>query len=68
MKNRLKYFRHKLEIDSKREFAKMLEASYRAYIRWEAQEAQPDLPSAWKVYKNLKKRIPGLHFEDMFEE
>lgn len=68
LKNKLKYYRHKLQIDTQREYADLLGFSGFSVNRWEKQAAQPDITSTFKIYLILKNHIPELHMEDLFEQ
>lgn len=65
MQNRLKYYRHILQIDSQKEYAEILGVSAWTINRWEKQLVQPDITSMYKVFLRLKTRIPDLHMEDL---
>lgn len=67
-KNKLKYFRHRLQIDTQIEYAEFLGFSGFSVNRWEKQVSQPDITSTFKIYLKLKERIPDLHMEDLFEQ
>jgi len=68
LKNKIKSWRHKLEIDSQKEFAKILDVDQSQINRWEKQKIQPDLKTAWKIAESLtqitKKKV---YIEDLFE-
>ncbi|MDP4143166.1 MAG: helix-turn-helix domain-containing protein [Bacillota bacterium] len=51
-------------IDSKSEFARMIDISIQTYIKWENEESTPPLLIALKVAKKLNKRVEEIwHLE-----
>lgn len=51
-------------IDSKSEFARMIEISVQTYIKWENEESTPPLLIALKVAKKLNKQVEEIwHLE-----
>ena len=62
MRNRLKYWRHKLQIDTQKEFAEFLGVKQQMLSRWENQTQQPTLETAWRIKEKL-----GCHVDDLFE-
>lgn len=64
--NRLKHFRHKLEME-RIEFAELIEVDYNLYTRYEKHDKQPERDSLYHIYLRLKTRIPDLHMEDLLE-
>ncbi|MEW8957834.1 MAG: helix-turn-helix transcriptional regulator [Moorella sp. (in: firmicutes)] len=67
VRNRLKYWRHQLQIDSKREFASLIGVTEWSLSRWEHQKAQPSLDTLIKIYLRLKSKLPDLHLEDLID-
>lgn len=67
VKNRLKWWRHELRIDSQVEFARLLGVSHYTLNRWELQQIQPGRDALVKIYLKLKPLIPDLHMEDLLE-
>jgi len=67
MKNRLKYFRHKLQIDTQTEFAELLGLAKYQLSRFENQRGQPNIETAIRIFQRLKPLLPDLHLEDLFE-
>lgn len=47
-------------IDSKSEFARMIEISVQTYIKWEKEESTPPLLMALKVAKKLNKKVEDI--------
>jgi putative transcriptional regulator len=62
LKNRLKHFRHKHEMNQK-QFADFLGVQLSLYNRWELQTKQPNLESAWKLSQKLNCTINELFYE-----
>jgi len=68
LKNKIKSWRHRLEIDSQREFAKLLGVSHTQVNRWEQQIVQPDLKTSWKIAVKISNLIERkVYIEDLFE-
>ena len=67
IRNRLKSIRHRLEIDTQTEMARVLGINNQQLSRWENQQGQPNLETAFKIWMALKPRLPDLHIEDLFE-
>lgn len=63
LKNKLKHFRHKHEMNQI-EFYTFLSVNKDQYSRWERQENQPSLESAWKICKKLNCKLEDLFYED----
>jgi putative transcriptional regulator len=59
MKNKLKHFRHKYEMNQK-EFAEFLGVTQYQLSRWEGQAYQPSLETAYKIAKRLNIKIEDL--------
>jgi putative transcriptional regulator len=59
MKNKLKYFRHKHEMNQK-EFADYLGVNYQLYNRWEKQARQPNVDNIVKLCKKLNCSVEEL--------
>ena len=64
MKNRLKFYRHQLQM-TQREFAAHINVHYAAYNRWERQHVQPSLDKLYDIWQTLKKDFPDIHIEDL---
>ncbi|MBP2652647.1 MAG: DNA-binding protein [Firmicutes bacterium] len=62
LKNKLKSFRHKYEMNQL-EFAAFLGVNKSLYNRWERQQGQPNSVSMIKLAKKL-----GCKIDDLFEE
>lgn len=61
LRNRLKSFRHKLEMNQK-EFAAFLGVNVSLYNNWERQHRQPSLEWALKVADKLKCHVDDICF------
>ena len=66
MKNRLKRFRHKLEMDQK-EFAAYLGVNYSMYNRWEKQNVQPNVEKLVYLRNRLRNDFPELVIDDLLD-
>lgn len=66
MKNRLKHWRHKYEMERK-EFAEFLEVNYFHYIKWENQKLQPSVESLQMLRNKLREKFPQLTIDDLLE-
>jgi DNA-binding XRE family transcriptional regulator len=62
LKNKLKSWRHRLEMNQT-EFAQHLGYTIGQYNLWENQKRQPDLENAWQIARKLNCTI-----NDLFEE
>ena len=62
IRNRLKYWRHKLMIDRKKDFAAFLGVTPEQISEWESQRKQPSLDTAWRLKEKL-----GCTLDDLFE-
>lgn len=64
IKNNLKEIRMKeYAIDSKSEFARMLEVPVQTYIKWENWESSPNLDLAFTIAKKLNKTIEDIWYQ-----
>jgi putative transcriptional regulator len=64
IKNNLKEIRMKeYAIDSKSEFARMLEVPVQTYIKWENGESSPNLNLALTIAKKLNKTIENIWYQ-----
>ncbi|MDR3593570.1 helix-turn-helix domain-containing protein [Clostridium sp.] len=64
VKNRLKEIRMKeYGIDSKSEFARMLEVPVQTYIKWENGESSPNLNLAITIAKKLNKAVEDIWYQ-----
>lgn len=66
-KNRLKYWRHQLLIDTKTEYAKFLGCTVQQVSLWEKQQAQPNLETLIKIWKKLKTEFKDINLQDLVE-
>ncbi len=65
VKNRLKEIRMKeYLIDSKSEFARMLDIPVQTYIKWENEESNPNLDLAFNIAKKLNKQITDIWYQE----
>lgn len=64
LRNKLKYWRHKLEMNQK-EFAEFLAVSRSQISLWERNEQGLSLESAWKIKKKLDCTIDELYEESL---
>lgn len=65
VKNRLKEIRMKeYFIDSKSEFARMLDIPVQTYIKWENEESNPNLDLAFTISKKLNKEITDIWYQE----
>ena len=53
IRNRLKSIRHRLEIDTQTEMARVLGINNQQLSRWENQQGQPNLETAFKIWTAL---------------
>ncbi|HWP98698.1 MAG TPA: helix-turn-helix transcriptional regulator [Syntrophomonadaceae bacterium] len=67
VKNRLKYWRHQLLIDTQTEFAKLLGVSHQRVSLWERQEEQPTLEMLIKIWFRIKENVPTINLQDLIE-
>ncbi|MDU1602833.1 MAG: helix-turn-helix domain-containing protein [Clostridium sp.] len=64
IKSNLKEIRMKeYAIDSKSEFARMLEVPVQTYIKWENGESSPNLNLALTIAKKLNKTIEDIWYQ-----
>ena len=64
IKNRLKEIRMKeYMIESKSEFARMLEIPIHTYIKWENEESSPNLDLAFTIAKKLNRTITDIWYQ-----
>jgi len=64
VKNKLKEIRMKEHgIDSKSEFARMLEVPVQTYIKWENGESCPNLNLAITIAKKLNKTVEDIWYQ-----
>lgn len=61
IRNRLKHYRHKHEMNQK-QFAAYLEVNHRQYNQWELQRNQPDWENAFKICDKL-----GINLNELIE-
>lgn len=66
MKNRLKHWRHKFEME-REQFAEYLGVNYYQYTKWEANKVQPSLERLISLWQRIKERFPDTHLEDLLE-
>jgi len=59
LRNNLKSWRHKMEVNQK-EFAAFLEIDGKLYNRWERQKSQPSLQMALKISIKLRCTVNDL--------
>lgn len=65
LRNRFKEIRMKeYMIDSKTEFARMLEVRKQTYIKWENEVSSPNLELAFTIAKKLNKQVTDIWYED----
>jgi putative transcriptional regulator len=62
LKNRLKSWRYKMEMNQKQFYA-FLDINKDQYGRYERNEQQPSIEVAWKIAQKL-----NCHIEELFEE
>ncbi len=67
MKNRLKYWRHQLLIDTQTEYAKLLGVRHQQISLWEKQKQQPTLETLVKLWLILRTLRPDLNLQDLIE-
>lgn len=67
IKNRLKYWRHYLQIDKQTEFAEILGVTQQQLNKWENQKGQPNTETLLELWKILRNKIPGLNLQDLLE-
>lgn len=68
IKNRLKHWRHKFEMDQT-EFALFLELDRTHYNRMEKhpEKHNPNTETMCRIWLKIKERFPDCHLEDMWE-
>ncbi|MEG0133424.1 MAG: helix-turn-helix domain-containing protein [Clostridium sp.] len=65
VKNRLREIRlREYLMDSKSEFARMLNIQIQTYIKWENEESNPNLDLAFTIAKKLNKQIIDIWYQD----
>lgn len=64
IKNRLRKIRHEMYIDSQVEMARLLGISREQYNRYEQQENQPSLETAFKIAQKLKKPLEDIFYQE----
>lgn len=67
VKNRLKQIRHRLEIDTKKEFAEILKVTPSQVSLWESQKQQPNLETLIRLWQELRIYLPDLNLQDLLE-
>jgi len=67
MKNRLKYWRHQLLIDTQTEYAQLLGVRHQQISLWEKQKQQPTLETLVKLWLILRTLRPDLNLQDLIE-
>ena len=67
-KNKLKWWRHHLMIDTQKEFAEVIQCTPQQVNVWEKQESQPNVSTAYSI-ANLLSNYTGtkIYIEDIFE-
>lgn len=68
IRNRLKYWRHQLLIDTQTQFAEFLGVTRQQLNVWERHEGEPSLETAYKLWIKLKEKIPDMNLQDLFEK
>lgn len=64
MRNRLKHWRHRKEMDQT-EFAEYLGVRPGQINQWEHHKKQQSLETLWAIYNKLKIDFPEIHLEDL---
>ncbi len=64
VKNKLKEIRMKeYMIESKSEFARMLNVPVQTYIKWENEESSPNLDLAFTIAKKLNRTVIDIWYQ-----
>lgn len=64
IKNKLKEIRMKeYMIESKSEFARMLNVPVQTYIKWENEESSPNLDLAFTIAKKLNRTVIDIWYQ-----
>lgn len=64
IKNKLKEIRMKeYMIESKSEFARMLDVPVQTYIKWENEESSPNLDLAFTIAKKLNRTVIDIWYQ-----
>jgi len=64
LKNRLREIRHEMKIDYQTEMAKLLNMNQQQYNRYENQQVQPDMETAFKIAKKLNRSVDDIFYLD----
>lgn len=65
IKNRIKYWRHYLQIDTQREFAELLGVPPALVSLWERQAKQPSTENLYQIWLTLRQYIPEINMQDL---
>lgn len=67
IRNRIRYWRHKLNIQEQLEFAQVVDVNPFFVERWEQQKIQPSLETFCKIRDRLKRLAPEITLDDLIE-
>lgn len=65
LKNRIKYWRHYLQIDTQKEFAGLLGVTPDLVSLWERQVKQPSTENLYQIWLALRQHIPNINMQDL---
>lgn len=69
MKNRLKHWRHRFEMNQK-QFAEYLGVDQNLYTKWELNKkgyGQPNVTNLHKLWQRIHERFPDCNMQDLLE-
>ncbi|MEN6349358.1 MAG: helix-turn-helix transcriptional regulator [Syntrophomonas sp.] len=67
VRNRLKFWRHQLLIDTQTEYASLLGVTRQQISLWENQSGQPNPETMIKIWKKLRVKLLDLNLQDLYE-
>lgn len=67
VENRLNEIRHKLMIDTQKDFAVILKVTRSQISLWESQQQQPSPKTLIRLWKRLLPYLPDLNLQDLIK-